>query len=260
MQLTFIDSYRSEWIKRRRSLASWLVVIGAFFTPAVVVVARLAHASGLPKVYASDGFWMNHWSTSWESMAVFLLPMGVMLSVSLITQLEYKNNTWKQVHTTPMTYTTIYFSKLAVILTLVVAFFVLFNVGMVIAALVPPLVLGNVPFPGYPDVLFFLKGNAYYFLDCLPIVALQYLISLNYRNFLVPVGAGFLLWVGSIGVLRWKYSYIMPYSYTIFNFLGASERGKAIVPGFNFHLIAVAYFVVFTVVGYILYVNKKVKG
>jgi lantibiotic transport system permease protein len=260
MYWTFLNSYKSEWIKRRRSLASWLVVIGAFFTPAVIVVARLAHRDGLPKLYASAGFWMNHWNTSWESMAVFLLPMGVMLSASLITQLEYKNNTWKQVHTTPLRYTTIFFSKLAVIMTLVVAFFVLFNVGIVLSALVPPLVLGDVPFPGIPDVVVFLKQNGYYFLDCLPIVALQYLISLNYRNFLVPVGAGFLLWVASIGVLRWKYSYIMPYSYTMFHFLGGSERGKAIVPPINFHLIAVVYFVVFVVVGYVLYVNKKAKG
>ena len=34
----------------------------------------------------------------------------------------------------------------------------------------------------------------------------------------------------------------------------------AIVPAFNFHLIAVGYFVVFMVVGYIVYLNKKVKG
>jgi len=43
-------------------------------------------------------------------------------------------------------------------------------------------------------------------------------------------------------------------------FLGATARGKAMVPEFNVHLLAIGYFVVFTVVGYIAYVNKKVKG
>ena len=39
-------------------------------------------------------------------------------------------------------------------------------------------------------MMLFLKEDALYFIDCLPIVALQYLISLRFKNFLVPVGAG----------------------------------------------------------------------
>ncbi len=57
--------------------------------------------------------------------------------------------------------------KLAVILTLVVAFFVLFNVGMVVSALVPPLVLRMFRFR--MQMGYFLKENAYYFWICLPV-------------------------------------------------------------------------------------------
>ena len=31
--MQFIHCFQAEWLKKKRSLASWLVVIGAFFTP-----------------------------------------------------------------------------------------------------------------------------------------------------------------------------------------------------------------------------------
>ena len=37
----------------------------------------------------------------WEFMGFFLLPIGVILTTSLVTQLEFRSNTWKQLHTTP---------------------------------------------------------------------------------------------------------------------------------------------------------------
>ena len=41
--MAFTDSLGSEWLKTRRSLASQLVIVGAFFTPVIVIGARLLH-------------------------------------------------------------------------------------------------------------------------------------------------------------------------------------------------------------------------
>ena len=94
---TLIYSFQSEWLKQRRSLGSWLVVVGALFTPVIVIVSRLIHHDKLPEVYAASNFWTSLWKNSWESMAVFFLPMAAILMTSLITQIEYRNNAWKQV-------------------------------------------------------------------------------------------------------------------------------------------------------------------
>lgn len=261
MTISFVNSFQSEWIKKKGSLATWLIVIGSFFTPAIVIVARLVRYKSLPEVYTAADFWEKHWRNTWESMALFLLPVGVIMATSLITQLEYKNNTWKQLHTTPLSLTTIYFSKLAVIIVMMIQFFLLFNIGIYVSAILPSLVFSEVPFPSESiNAFFFLKENALYFIDCLPIIALQYLISLRYKNFLVPVGAGFLLWIASLGSLVWKYGYIIPYTYCMYNYLKEETAGKAAIPTMNIHYLALGYTVVILAIGYILYVTNKEKG
>lgn len=261
MVLSFIHSFQSEWLKTRHSLASWLVVCGAFFTPLIIIIARLVHHNNLASLYASNGFWNQLWKSSWESMAIFLLPVGVVLATSLVTQLEFKNNTWKQLHTVPLSLTTIFFAKLSVILVMLLQFFILFNAGIYLSALIPYLLVSGVRYPKAPiPYLQCLTENMYYFLDCLPMVALQYLISLKFKNFLVPVGVGILIWIAAVAAISWKYSYLLPYTYCMFNYLKGQTGGRAIVPAVNIHLMAVGYCLVFSIVSYILYVTKKEKG
>jgi len=258
---TFIHSFQSEWLKIRRSLALWMVLIGGFFTPTIIIVARLVRHAGVPALYAKEDFWQLLWRNSWESMAVFFLPLGAILTTSLIAQIEYKNNTWKQLHTLPLSYTTIFFSKLAVILTLMAIFFVLFNIGIYLSAIVPYLLISGTPYPAGPlPWRDFLREDALYFLDCLPIVALQYLLALRFKNFLVPVGLGFLFWVGSIGVISWTYGYIIPYTYTMFNYLKDATQTRAVTPEVNIHVLAAVYFVVSTIAGYVVYATRPEKG
>ena len=261
MNYAFINSIESEWIKKRRSLASWLVIIGAAFTPLIVVIARIVYSDGLVKLYSSQSFWFDHWKTCWESVAIFLLPMGIILAASLITQLEYRNNTWKQLHTTPLRYTTIYFSKLTVILVMIIQFLVLFNICILSSALLLPLIFSHVPFPPVqPDFSFFLRETLLFFVDCLPVIALQYVVALHFKNFLIPIGAGILIWITSLGALSWKYSYFIPYTYTIINFMKVADNKRVSLPGFDFHWMASGYFVLIIVVGYLVYVSKGEKG
>jgi hypothetical protein len=260
--MTFIKSFQSEWLKKKRSLASWLVVVGAFFTPLIILIAKIKNHATLPALYASDDFWQKAWNQSWESMEVFLLPVGIILATGLITQIEYKNNTWKQLHTTPQGFTTIFLAKFLVILIMLVEVFVLFNVGFYLSAVIPSMLFGNVPYPVAPiPFSAFWNANVNFFVDCLPIVALQYLISLQFKNFLVPVGAGFAIWFLGIGLLSWEYSYIFPYIHGTLDFLISSgQLGSRKMPPVNVQLLAVIYFAVFTFASWFLYVTKKEKG
>ena len=261
MTADFIYSFQSEWLKIKRSLAFWMVVIGGFFTPAVIIIARLVNHSRLQEIYSAENFWNALWKSSWESVAVFFLPLGAILSTSLIAQIEYKNNTWKQLHTLPVSYTTIFFSKLAVILVLMLQFFVLFNIGIYLAAVVPYILVSGTPYPAqaFPYQIF-AQENLLYFIDTLPIVALQYLIALRYKNFLVPVGLGFVFWVGSLAALSWKFGYLIPYTYPMYNYLKDAEKTRAVMPEVSIQLLAGIYFVIITAVSYVLYITKKEKG
>lgn len=259
--MTFVHSFQAEWLKRRRSLASWLVLVGAFFTPTIILASRIKNHAAIPRLYASEDFWTRLWSQSWESMEVFLLPIGIILATGLIAQIEYKNNTWKQLHTTPQGFTTIFAAKLLVVLLMLVEVFALFNVGVYLSAVIPSLLFAGVPYPSaaipFGD---FWAANVNFFVDCLPIVALQYLLSLQFKNFLVPVGTGFAIWFLGVGLLSWEYSYLFPYNHGAINYLTATGHfaGRKL-PASVEHL-ALIYFAAFTAVGWVLYVTKQEKG
>jgi len=253
---TFVHSLSSEWLKQKRTAAAWLVVIGGFFIPALILFARLYESGGLAAANESPRLWETQYARCWEFMGFFLLPIGVILTTSLVTQLEFRNNTWKQLHTTPQRPATIFFSKLTVIVVMLLQWFVLFNIGIYLTGVLPCLFFRHVPYPTEPLPLrLFVQNSGRFFLDALPIVALQYLVSLQWKNFLAPLGIGFGLYVASVVAVHWRYGYWVPYTYCYYEFLG-----KRSPVSFSIHAWALGYFGVFTVVGYILYISKKEKG
>ena len=261
MTLDFPMVLRCEWLKRRRSFAGWLVLGGALFTPAIIIAVRLVQHAKLPALYANPAFWPSLWRSAWESMAMLLLPIAAILATSLVAQIEFRNNAWKQVRTLPLHPATIYAAKLAVILVLIGQLLALFSVGIWLAAAVPWLFVAGVPWPS--DMLspsFVFAQNARYFVDCLPIVAAQYAIALHSRNYLVPLGAGFVAWIGALGLLQWKYAFVFPYTYTMLDYLGGEPAGKVTVPAIGTAPYALGYAAVFAVAGYVLFATKRQKG
>jgi hypothetical protein len=119
--------------------------------------------------------------------------------------------------------------------------------------LIPSLVYDHqFPRDGIP-AMFFLKGNIKFFITCLPVLALQYLISLKFKNFLVPVGIGFLGLIGTLIGNSWKYIYLSPFSYNMM-------QGMHMKKDYNIYAYSIIYFALLMVVSYILYLNKKEKG
>lgn len=251
--MNLINSLNSEWLKTKRSAASWLCLIGGFFIPLIFLIISLVKHNTINSYGTNVNIWEAHFTQLWQNMSSFLLPMGVILASSLITQIEYKNNTWKQLFATPQTFTNIYISKFLVILIMIIKFFVFFNIGIVLSGIIPSLLFdGHFPNQNIP-FLFFIKENIKYFLTCLPIIAIQYLISLNFKNFLIPVGIGLLGLIGSLIGLSWKYIYISPFSYCAMTLVKIDR-------GFNIYGLAIIYFILIMIVGHYLFITKKVKG
>jgi len=261
MSSLFFDAFCCEWLKRRRSLGAWLVLAGALFTPTIIVVARLIRHAQLPALYAAPEFWTSLWRSSWESMAIFFVPMAAILATSLVVQIEVRNNAWKQVHALPLEPATIFFAKFAVIVLMLAQFFVLFDVGIYLSALLPSLLVVGVPYPPAPLPLrAFLADTAIYFIDCLPIVAAQYAMSLRFNHFLAPIGIGFMAWVGALAALSWQHANLVPYAYTMLDYIKDNPAARAIAPASGMHAFAIGWFVVFTAAGYVSFATKPHKG
>lgn len=251
--MTFINSFLSEWLKRRRSSAVWLTLFGGLFVPIIMLISRLIRHKSTILANASEGVWEKTHNEIWQYMAYFLLPMGITLAASLIAQIEYRNNTWKQTLTTPQSLSTIFWAKYLVVLLMLLQFFILLNVGIILTVLVPALVYGDVPFPKETYPFFaFLKGNAKFFVSILPILALQYLLSLHIRNFIIPIVIGFGLTIAALIGINWEHGHWIPYTYAPYQFLGDKVNEK-----FNLHYWAIAYFSIFTFINFLLFSLPK---
>jgi hypothetical protein len=256
--MIFFYSFQSEWLKKKHSAAAALVWIGAFLIPLILLIVRLKQFGSLAAGNASPVLWEGLYGHGWQFMAIFLLPLGVMLATSLITQLEYRNNTWKQAHTTPQDPGILFLSKLSVIVVMLLQFFILFNFGIYLAGIIPALFSG-VPYPLEPfPWRKFLEGSGFFFLDTLPIVALQYLVSMQFRNFMVPLAVGIGFYVASMVAVNWEYGYTVPYSYSSIEFV--HRRATKGGPAVSIHAWALAYFAVFIILSYILYRTKRDKS
>ncbi len=257
----FVHAFHSEWLKRKRSFASSMVIAGALFTPAIVAAVRLIRRQGLPAIYSAETFWPNLWRSCWESMAIFFLPLGAILATSLIAQIEFKSNTWKQVHALPVRTAVIFLSKLAVILVMLLQFLILFTAGIYVSGIIPWLLVPGVPHPkGSFLSLPLLRENALYFIAGLPIIAAQYLMSLRSHNALVPIGIGFMAWVGAIASVSSTWAVWWPYGYTIIHYVRDKPKGTHFAPYTELHWIALIAFLAITIVSYGLFVTRSEKG
>src|SRR3954470_19559272 len=124
--MSFTTSVRAESIKVKRSAAFWLSLLGAGFIPFVFLLMYYFK----PEVFIkklSGAPWQNHFLQGWQGLSIFLLPMFVILTCSLITQIEFKNGTWKQVYASPQSIGNIFFSKMVIIHCMILFCFLLFS-------------------------------------------------------------------------------------------------------------------------------------
>ena len=147
--MSFAISLRVEVIKTKRSAAFWLSVIGAAFVPAIFFLMYFFR----PEVFTvqlKNNSWENHFMTGWQALSAFMLPMFVILTCSLISQIEFKNNTWKQVFASPQTLGNIFFSKFLTIQLMILFCFLLFDLCMITCAVVVNLLNKNYQFLHQP--------------------------------------------------------------------------------------------------------------
>lgn len=202
---------RAEWIKRRRSAATWIVLGAAAFVPAIVCAARLR------ALWRGDAPGPTDWSalaaSVWEANALLLLPLLAILLPSLLLQIETRNNAWKQVHAGPQPLLAVYAAKLGLCLVLLLAYVACVVAGIAVVGYLPPLVLG-LPLPEAPFPLAALAGRGLaLYAAALPVLVLQFVLALHVRSFAPPLAMGTGAWILALGCMSWSQVYWVPYNY-----------------------------------------------
>src|SRR4051812_4007276 len=115
-------SLRSEIFKTKRSTLFYLTFLAAVFGPMMSLLDLIFDG-----VQAEDrNVILNKMFTAKFQMTNFvMLPMFIILICTLLPQIEYKNNAWKQVLTSPQTKANVFAAKFINIQLLIVTFLVI---------------------------------------------------------------------------------------------------------------------------------------
>ncbi|MBI1343840.1 MAG: hypothetical protein GC171_12985 [Terrimonas sp.] len=255
---SFIHSLQSEFIKTKRSSSFWLSVIGALFIPVIFFLMYTFKADVFSKDMA-DMPWQKHFMRGWQSLSSFLLPMFAILTCSLVVQIEYKNNGWKQVFASPQPLGNIFFSKYLSIHGMIIFCIILFNVFMVICAVAVSLINSKYHFLHKPfNIVAIMKLSVKTYISILAIMAIQYWLSLRFKNFIAPIGIGLGLLITSLILLQWEHIDWVPYAYPILTFMKASPKNGQVLLPHELHSIII--FVVVTIAAFLDMKYRKERG
>lgn len=258
--MSFAIAIQSEVLKTKRSASFWLSIVGAALVPTIFCLAYFFEPGGAVKDLRPDP-WGIHFRFGWQAMNAFLFPMYIILICTLIPQIEFKNNTWKQVFASPQSLAQIYFSKFLTIQMMIFFFFVLFNLFMILSGVLSNLLNNQYNFLSEPiNWQSLLHLNLKTYTSILGISAIQFCLSLRFKNFIAPVGVGLALLVGAIIALnyQWTHIYKLPFAHPILTLMSITKPNRPFLE--NHELNSIGYFFFFLAVGFFDMKFKKEKG
>jgi hypothetical protein len=251
--MNLLISLRSEILKTKRTASVYLTLVAAALGPLMSMLDLIF--DGVP---AEDKtFIFEKMLTAKFQMTGFVVfPFFLMLICTLLPQIEYKNNTWKQVLTSPQTKAHVFVAKFINIQLLIVIFLVTYQLLMFANAVIlhfmePSLHVLNQPINGY-RVLVILVNS---YTGLLALCSIQFWLGLRFKNFVVPIAIGIACWfIGTILVIQFKsgFAAYFPYSFHIYgNF-----------PQFNSQLSTVGltsfvYAVLFLTIGFLDFRRRR---
>lgn len=253
-------SIQSEVIKTKRSASVWLSIIAAAFIPCLFVFGYCINPDRPIKQMAAAP-WELHFKMGWQAMNAFIFPMYVILICTLIPQIEFKNNTWKQVFASPQSTANIYFSKFITIHMMIFFFYLLFNMFMILCGVVVNLIVEQYTFLDHSvDWQKLIRLNIKTYVSVLGISAIQYWMSLRFKSFLAPVGIGLALLVLAIIALNfnWEHIYKLPFAHPILTLMSMEKSNRPFLE--NHELNSIGYFIFFLLLGYFDLKYRKAKG
>ena len=229
--MKLLVSLKSEFEKSRRTAIWYLCGICAILMPLYALLLNTEEDKVTQ--FKQDPWNVVFIGESGMVMGVMILPFFLILICTLLAQLEFKNNTWKQVYTSPQSLLNVFFAKfltIQMILIGVLLISTLLMAGTVLAIhyFMFPLNI-NGPSLQWYDFLIFM-GRIY--ITVLAISAFQFWLGLRFRNFIVPIVIGLFLWIIAMMMvesLSWEHDNKYPYLYPMRNFFPRVESDRTTV-------------------------------
>jgi len=194
--MSFIKSLRSEILKNKGTSVWYVSGLLEFFIPCILIVEYSIHENTQDKVGLNpwnilirDGFLLFN---------VVILPLYTLLITTLSPQVEYRNNTWKQVLTSPQSFTNIWVGRYVNIILMIV----LFAITQALMLIITGLAIGLI-FPAYGMFDHPIQAIVLVTSTCKSIVCVLgmssalFWLGMRSKNFIIPLVVGFLIWIVS---------------------------------------------------------------
>ena len=209
----FALNVKAELLKCKNTSAVWLTLLGSAFIPAINVIKCISKPD-----YFVPKLQNNPWETwieyNWQIAASFFLVMYIILITSLVVQIEYRNNAWKQVYSTPRSYMDIFLSKILVIHFFIIGCFLMFNFFIVISGYLTAFIEDRYAFLSYPaPIQNMLLISVKMYCSTWAVLSIQYWLSIRTGNFVIPLGIGLALFTGGFMIRQWENIHYYPYMY-----------------------------------------------
>jgi hypothetical protein len=264
----FILSIRSEFYKSRKTAGFWSAVILPFLLCLFLTIGFYNKSALL---VSSPGMllWLRFSGAILGVMGSLLLPMLIIFMAYSVNSVEHKADTWKSLFSLPISKFSIYAAKYfyaLFLLFLCLVLFVVFTIGFgnLLGVIKPEL-----RFKDYHMESTLVQIYFKLFLSSLGILSIQFLLSLLFRDFIKPMGIGFVATITGVILASnaWEYAYLFPYSHpmlvlqTIPRNRPGSGPTQQISVDFFTHEIFVSFAVaaVVFIAGYFIVLKKSVK-
>ncbi len=230
--MNLLISLRSETLKLKRTLSVYLCLSAAAFAALMSFLEYFdlgpTPKKGLP--------WIAHFMKGNEPIGFALLPFYVILICSLLLQIEYRDKTWKQVLSSPQKMINVFFAKFITLQFMILAFLLVYNLFLVITAVSAELMHPDL-YDGKVDIIGIITKNAQTYILILGVSAIQFWLSLRFKNFIAPLAIGMALWfLAPLMGFMFKVSFVEQYPYA-FTMLVEFTKYEASAPTYMWYSI-----------------------
>lgn len=256
---SFTGLLSAEYLKTRKTWAFWLSVFGGILIPAFMFLV-VKSQPGIVTNPMNNMPWYTFLKYNWQTVATFLLPLFVVLVTSLVVQIEHRANAFKKLLTLPHSRIAYFWAKLLIIMYYVALTHIIFICsivifGFILGSIIPETDFMTKPIPWKIMLTQITKS----FIASWGIIAIQYLMSIHFRNFIKPIGFGFATTIAaSIMLIGWKYVDYWPWALP-------AKVSPSIMQGASNQIftqhewISVGYFFLFTIIGGIYFSYRNIK-
>lgn len=218
--MKLLTALRSEILKTKRTASFYFTLALAAPIPAIFLL-NIFTGGGDLKAISKDPL-NTIYELGAERTGLVFFPWFVILVCTILPQIEYRNNTWKQVLASPQAKSNVFLAKFININLLVILFIVANFIFMSLTAVIthfsePSLKL----FDHSLDVTRLLVRTGNMYIMMLAICAFQFWLGLRFRNFIIPIALGFTLWIAGMMMayqLNGPIVDFFPYSFQIYPF------------------------------------------